>query len=170
MTYSTQERSSTQTRPWTSLRFLSYAYSCSTRTTPNTRARLRKRDATPSRRSNTLPLDWLAASGSARTIAGPIAWPSNRTAGADVQDDFLQTLVNDKTAVNVFLVNGIRLSGQLAAFDQFVVLLESGSGSQLVFKLAISTVLPVNGRGPARERTAAPVSGDKSNHLRGRVR
>ncbi|MFL9965160.1 RNA chaperone Hfq [Paraburkholderia sediminicola] len=61
--------------------------------------------------------------------------------------------MNDKTAVNVFLVNGIRLSGQLAAFDQFVVLLASGSGSQLVFKHAISTVMPVNGRGPARDRS-----------------
>jgi host factor-I protein len=55
----------------------------------------------------------------------------------DVQGDFLQRLVKDKTAVNVFLINGIRLSGQLAAFDQFAVLLESGSGSQLVFKHAI---------------------------------
>ena len=88
----------------------------------------------------------------------------------DVQDDFLQILINDKTAVNVFLVNGIRLSGQLAAFDQFAVLLGSGSGSQLVFKHAISTVLPVNGRAQTREPPEVPVSGDKSNHLRGRVR
>ncbi|MFL9966610.1 RNA chaperone Hfq [Paraburkholderia sediminicola] len=87
-----------------------------------------------------------------------------------VQDDFLQTLVRDKTTVNVFLVNGIRLSGQPAAFDQFVVLLESGSGSQLVFKHAISTVLPVNGRAQTREPTEVPVSGDRSNHVRGRVR
>ncbi|MBC8751892.1 MULTISPECIES: RNA chaperone Hfq [Paraburkholderia] len=67
-----------------------------------------------------------------------------------VQDDFLQMLLNDKTTVNVFLVNGIRLSGQLAAFDQFAVLLESGLGAQLVFKHAISTVLPANGRSQAR--------------------
>jgi host factor-I protein len=92
------------------------------------------------------------------------------TARPDVQDDFLQTLVNDKTAVNVFLVNGIRLTGQLAAFDQFVVLLESGSGSQLVFKHAISTVMPVNGRGAARNPTEAPMSRDKANHLRAPVR
>ena len=92
------------------------------------------------------------------------------TARPDVQDDFLQTLVNDKTAVNVFLVNGIRLSGQLAAFDQFAVPPESGASAQLVFKHAISTVLPVNGRGHAREPTEVPVSGNKSNHLRGRVR
>ncbi|MFP3566624.1 RNA chaperone Hfq [Paraburkholderia sp. SIMBA_030] len=92
------------------------------------------------------------------------------TARPDVQDDFLQMLVNDKTAVNVFLVNGIRLSGQLAAFDQFAVLLESGPAVQLVFKHAISTVLPVNGSGQAREPTGVPVSGDKPDHVRGRVR
>jgi RNA chaperone Hfq len=45
----------------------------------------------------------------------------------------------DKATVNVFLENGIRLSGQLAGFDQFAVLLESGPGVQLVFKHAIST-------------------------------
>ncbi|KAA1011451.1 RNA chaperone Hfq [Paraburkholderia panacisoli] len=88
-----------------------------------------------------------------------------------VQDDFLQTLVRDKTTVNVFLVNGIRLSGQLAAFDQFAVLLESGPAAvQLVFKHAISTVMPANGTGPARDPTGAPVSGDKPNHSRARVR
>ena len=88
-----------------------------------------------------------------------------------VQDNFLQTLVRDKTTVNVFLVNGIRLSGQLAAFDQFAVLLESGPAAvQLVSKQAISTVMPVNGRGPAGDPTEAPVNRDKPNHLRARVR
>ncbi|MFM0528004.1 RNA chaperone Hfq [Paraburkholderia strydomiana] len=81
-----------------------------------------------------------------------------------VQDDFLQTLVNDKTTVSVFLVNGIRLSGQLAACDRFVVLLESGIGVQLVFKHAISTVLPVDGNAQARGSGAA-VSRDKPNDL-----
>lgn len=95
---------------------------------------------------------------------------SNMTARPSIQDDFLQMLVNDKTTVNVFLVNGIRLSGQLAAFDQFVVLLASGPGVQLVFKHAISTVLPVTGRGPARDQTEVPVNDDKSNHLRTSVR
>jgi host factor-I protein len=92
------------------------------------------------------------------------------TTRPSVQDDFLQALVKDKTTVNVFLVNGIRLSGQLAGFDQFVVLLESGSGVQLVFKHAISTVMPVNGVGPARDTTEAPMSRDKPNNSRGRVR
>jgi host factor-I protein len=75
------------------------------------------------------------------------------TARPCVRDGFLQTLVMDKATVNVFLENGIRLSGQLAGFDQFAVLLESGPGVQLVFKHAISTVLPVNGRGQASEPT-----------------
>ncbi|MFM0475701.1 RNA chaperone Hfq [Paraburkholderia strydomiana] len=82
----------------------------------------------------------------------------------DVQENFLRMLIDDKAAVNVFLVNGIRLNGQLAAFDQFVVLLESGAGVQLVFKHAISTVLPVNGSAPARSSGAA-VSRDKLNNL-----
>jgi len=43
------------------IHLLSYAHSCSTRTTANTQTRLRKRNSTPSSRSNTLPLDWLAA-------------------------------------------------------------------------------------------------------------
>jgi host factor-I protein len=81
-----------------------------------------------------------------------------------VQDNFLQTLVNDRSTVSVFLVNGIRLNGQVAAFDQFVVLLESEAGVQLVFKHAISTVLPVNGSAPARSSGAA-VSRDKLNNL-----
>ncbi|RKE25210.1 host factor-I protein [Paraburkholderia sp. BL23I1N1] len=92
------------------------------------------------------------------------------TARPSVQDEFLQTLLNDKTTVNVFLVNGIRLSGQLAGFDQFAVLLESGPGVQLVFKHAISTVMPVNGRGPALDPTDASVSHDKPNQLRVRAR
>ena len=95
---------------------------------------------------------------------------SERDRTPSVQDEFLQTLVSDKTTVNVYLVNGIKLSGQLVGFDQFVVLLESGTAVQLVFKHAISTVLPVNGREPARESAKVLVSGDKQNHVRRRVR
>ncbi|WP_429295016.1 RNA chaperone Hfq [Paraburkholderia sp. CI3] len=62
------------------------------------------------------------------------------------------------------------MSGQLAAFDQFAVLLESGPAAQLVYKHAISTVLPVNGRSQTREPTEVPVNGDKPNRVRGPVR
>jgi host factor-I protein len=92
------------------------------------------------------------------------------TTRPSIQDDFLQALVKDKTTVNVFLVNGIRLIGQLAGFDPFVVLLESGSAVQLIFKHAISTVLPVNGMSSPRAPTEAPMSRDKPNQLRTRVR
>jgi host factor-I protein len=68
-------------------------------------------------------------------------------------DKFLETLVKEETTVNVFLVNGIRLSGQLADFDPFAILLESGPAVQIVLKHAISTVMPVNGKGPARGPT-----------------
>src|ERR1700741_4503551 len=84
-----------------------------------TRARLDRRRRVA---SNPLPLNCLTASGIAGTTEGAIALTSNMTARPGVQDDFLQMLVNDKTTVNVFLVNGIRLTGQLAAFDQFAVL------------------------------------------------
>jgi host factor-I protein len=48
-----------------------------------------------------------------------------------------------RASTPVYLVSGIRLSGQLAGFDQFVVELKSGPGVQVVFKHAISTVMPV---------------------------
>ena len=92
----------------------------------------------------------------------------NMTTRPSIQDDFLQRLVKDKTTVNVFLVNGIRLSGQLGSFDQFAVLLESDAAVQLVFKHAISTVVPVNGT--ARDSTEAPMRHDKPNRSRARVR
>jgi host factor-I protein len=62
-----------------------------------------------------------------------------------VQDEFLETLVKEQTAVNVFLVNGIRLGGQVSAYDHYTVMLKSGPSLQVVFKHAISTVLPANG-------------------------
>ncbi|NPT56328.1 RNA chaperone Hfq [Paraburkholderia elongata] len=64
---------------------------------------------------------------------------------ASVQDEFLQTLLKGKTPASVYLINGIRLSGQVASFDSYVVLLESPSGHQMVFKHAISTVMPSTG-------------------------
>ena len=90
------------------------------------------------------------------------------TAHTSVQDEFLETLVKEQTAVNVFLVNGIRLGGQVSAYDYFTVMLKSGPGVQVVFKHAISTVLPVNGSGPARDPSDPPVGRSKPSHLRTR--
>ncbi|HAC33619.1 MAG TPA: RNA chaperone Hfq [Gammaproteobacteria bacterium] len=58
-----------------------------------------------------------------------------------LQDPFLNTLRKEKVPVSVFLVNGIKLQGQIDAFDQYVVVLKN-SVSQMVYKHAISTVVP----------------------------
>ena len=61
--------------------------------------------------------------------------------GQSLQDPFLNTLRKERIPVSIFLVNGIKLQGQIEAFDQFVVLLRN-SVSQMVYKHAISTVVP----------------------------
>ncbi|WP_371880904.1 RNA chaperone Hfq [Caballeronia sp. S22] len=58
----------------------------------------------------------------------------------DVQTSFLNDLLGDREIVWIFLVNGIKLTGYLEAFDQYVVSLQSPTGTQAVFKSAISTV------------------------------
>ena len=63
------------------------------------------------------------------------------TKGQSLQDPFLNALRKDKTPVSIFLVNGIKLQGKIDSFDQFVVLL-SNSVNQMVYKHAISTVVP----------------------------
>ena len=61
--------------------------------------------------------------------------------GAALQDPFLNTLRKEHIPVSVYLVNGIKLQGQIESFDQFVVLLKN-SVSQMIYKHAISTVVP----------------------------
>ena len=60
-----------------------------------------------------------------------------------LQDPFLNMLRKDRVPVAIYLVNGIKLQGQIEAFDQFVVLLKN-SVSQMVYKHAISTVVPAH--------------------------
>ena len=62
--------------------------------------------------------------------------------GQSLQDPFLNALRKERVPVSIFLVNGIKLQGQIESFDQFVVLL-TNSVSQMVYKHAISTVVPV---------------------------
>jgi host factor-I protein len=62
--------------------------------------------------------------------------------GHSLQDPFLNALRKERIPVSVFLVNGIKLQGQVESFDQFVILLKN-SVSQLVYKHAISTIVPV---------------------------
>lgn len=61
--------------------------------------------------------------------------------GQSLQEPFLNTLRRDKIPVSIYLVNGIKLQGQVESFDQFVILLKN-SVSQMVYKHAISTVVP----------------------------
>jgi len=63
------------------------------------------------------------------------------TKGQALQDPFLNALRKERIPVSIFLVNGIKLQGQIESFDQFVVLLRN-SVSQMVYKHAISTVVP----------------------------
>ena len=61
--------------------------------------------------------------------------------GQSLQDPFLNALRREKVPVAIYLVNGIKLQGQIESFDQFVILLKN-TISQMVYKHAISTVVP----------------------------
>ena len=61
--------------------------------------------------------------------------------GQSLQDPFLNALRRERIPVSIYLVNGIKLQGTVESFDQFVVLLRN-QVSQMVYKHAISTVVP----------------------------
>lgn len=61
--------------------------------------------------------------------------------GQMLQEPFLNALRREHVPVSIFLVNGIKLQGQIESFDQFVILLKNNV-SQMVYKHAISTIVP----------------------------
>lgn len=61
--------------------------------------------------------------------------------GQTLQEPFLNALRKERVPVAIYLVNGIKLTGQIDSFDQFVVLLRN-SVNQMVYKHAISTIVP----------------------------
>ena len=61
--------------------------------------------------------------------------------GQSLQEPFLNALRRERVPVAIYLVNGTKLQGQVESFDQFVVLLKN-SVSQMIYKHAISTVVP----------------------------
>ena len=63
------------------------------------------------------------------------------TKGQSLQEPFLNALRRERVPVSIYLVNGIKLQGQVESFDQFVVLLKN-SVSQMIYKHAISTIVP----------------------------
>ncbi|MFW2421504.1 MAG: RNA chaperone Hfq [Porticoccaceae bacterium] len=81
--------------------------------------------------------------------------------GHNLQDPFLNVLRKERVPVSIFLVNGIKLQGQIESFDQFVVLLKN-TVSQMVYKHAISTVVPSRPvRLPVNPQTAGSEEGEE---------
>lgn len=77
--------------------------------------------------------------------------------GQTLQDPFLNSLRKDRIPVSIFLVNGIKLQGQIESFDQYVVLLKN-TVSQMVYKHAISTVVPARNPRSSTTTSAQPQS------------
>src|SRR5207248_927427 len=79
---------------------------------------------------------------------GWVASEKNRTAimaadrSQNLQDTFLNHVRKNKTPLTIFLVNGVKLQGVVTWFDNFCVLLRRDGHSQLVYKHAISTIMP----------------------------
>ena len=60
----------------------------------------------------------------------------------DVQSDFLNDIRKNKVSVTVFLVNGVKLQGIITWFDNFSLLLRRDGHTQLIYKHAVSTIMP----------------------------
>ena len=60
----------------------------------------------------------------------------------NLQEGFLNRVRTERVGVTVFLVNGFQMRGTVRAFDNFVVLLESDGKQQVIYKHAISTIMP----------------------------
>ena len=82
------------------------------------------------------------------------------TASQNLQDTFLNHVRKNKTPLTIFLVNGVKLQGVVTWFDNFCVLLRRDGHSQLVYKHAISTIMPGH---PIQlfEGAEEPPAGDK---------
>lgn len=88
--------------------------------------------------------------------------------GQSLQDPFLNALRRERIPVSIYLVYGIKLQGQVESFDQFVVLLKN-TVSQMVYKHAISTIVPARnvrlahaGDGDSHDEDAEPAPADQA--------
>ncbi|MDR1311859.1 MAG: RNA chaperone Hfq [Burkholderiaceae bacterium] len=80
---------------------------------------------------------------------------STTTKGQSLQDPFLNLLRKDRVPVSIYLINGIKLQGQIESFDQYVILLRN-SVTQMIYKHAVSTVVPSRLVSfPAEDRSSA---------------
>lgn len=76
----------------------------------------------------------------------------------NLQDLFLNAARKQRVQVNIFLVNGIKLSGTIQSFDNYVILLSSKQGLQLIYKHAVSTIAPASETFRFELSSAAPES------------
>ena len=85
---------------------------------------------------------------------------NNKDKGQLLQDPFLNALRKEHVPVSIYLVNGIKLQGQVESFDQYVVLLRNTSVTQMVYKHAISTVVPARAVSISHDnpKSAAPAA------------
>jgi host factor-I protein len=63
-------------------------------------------------------------------------------AQTNIQDTFLNTVRKEKQEVTIFLINGFQVKGNITGFDNFIVIVMSGSKQQMIYKHAISTLIP----------------------------
>jgi host factor-I protein len=82
------------------------------------------------------------ASEQSEAPAAPASAPAASQKGANLQDVFLNHLRREKLPVTMFLVKGVKLQGIVTWFDNFSILLRRDGQSQLVYKHAISTIMP----------------------------
>ncbi len=82
--------------------------------------------------------------------------------GHTLQDPFLNALRKERIPVSIYLVSGIKLQGQIESFDQFVILLKNAV-SQMVYKHAISTIVPAKAvRIPYEPNAGLPQQGHEN--------
>ncbi|MFW0700399.1 RNA chaperone Hfq [Pantoea sp. R13S299] len=86
--------------------------------------------------------------------------------GQSLQDPFLNALRRERVPVSIYLVNGIKLQGQIESFDQFVILLKN-TVSQMVYKHAISTVVPSRPVSHHSNNTGGGSNGGSNNYHHG---
>ncbi|GAB5096863.1 RNA chaperone Hfq [Caballeronia sp. LP006] len=76
----------------------------------------------------------------------------------EIQSAFLDALIAERKTVWVFLVNGIKLTGVIESFDQYVIAVQSPVGSQAIYKNAISTVCEPHTLPPRRTDERTPMA------------
>lgn len=85
----------------------------------------------------------------------------------NIQDTFLNTARKERTAVTIYLISGVKLTGRIRSFDKYSVVLDSNNQEQLIFKHAISTVAmgrPSHSHGERPAAAAAiPVSAEAAS-------